>query len=107
MSLQMLADAAAAIPDPVGLVLAGVTGLVLVYWTYRRVVGDGTDPSIALSTGGTGGSASFLVSGFVAVVFVAVGMVLGLGEQIAEQPAILLIPGAFVAAHLYVEVRES
>lgn len=100
-------DALAGLPDAVRYGLALVTTAVLLWWTYQRVTGDGTDPSIRLSAGDGGGYFSFLVSGFVAVVFVAVGWVLGLGPEVMRQPALAAIPGAFVLAHLYVEVRES
>jgi hypothetical protein len=100
-------DALAALPDSIRYGIALVTTAVLLWWTYRRVTGDGTDPSISLSAGDGSGYFSFLVSGFVAVMFVAGGWVLGLGPEVMARPELLAIPAAFVAAHLYVEVRES
>lgn len=103
MALELLAG----VPEIVRYGLALVTTAVLVWWTWRRLQGDGDDPSIALSAGDGSGSFSFLVSGFVAVAFVAGGWVLGLGPEIQQRPEIALIPAAFVVAHAYVEVRES
>jgi hypothetical protein len=103
----MALEALSGLPDGARYALAGVTTLVLLWWTYRRVVGDGEDPSIALSGGNGTGYGSLLLSGILAVAFVAGGWILGLGPEIAATPELLAIPGAFVAAHLYVEVRES
>lgn len=100
-------EALSGLPDVVRYAIAVVTTAVLVWWTYRRVAGDGTDPSIALSGGGGAGYGSLLLSGILAVGVVAGAWVLGLGPEIAATPELLAIPGAFVAAHLYVEVRES
>jgi hypothetical protein len=105
--LDALVSAGEALPEPVRVGLVLVTTAVLVWWTYRRAVGDGDDPSISVSTGGLTGSFSFLVSGVVAVAFVAGGWILGFGPEIAEKPALALIPLAFVAAHAFIEVRES
>jgi hypothetical protein len=103
----MLGDLSAALPDWAAAGLTIVTLAVLSWWTYRRVAGDGEDPSIGVSGGSGGGYVSFLVSGFVAVAFVVGGLVLGLGEQIAQEPALAAIPAAFLVAHLYVEAREA
>jgi hypothetical protein len=89
--LDGLLTAFEALPESVRFVLVGVTTAVLVWWTYRRAVGDGDDPSISLSAGGQTGSASFLVSGVVAVAFVAGGWILGFGPEIAQEPALALI----------------
>lgn len=90
----------------IGLVL--VTTAVLAWWTYQRAVaGSDEDPNIRLSYGGRKGYASFLLSGVVAVAFVAGGWTLGLGPEIMQQPALLLIPAAFVVVHLYFEVTEG
>jgi hypothetical protein len=48
-----------------------------------------------------------VISGVVAVVFVAVGWVLGLAPEIMRQPALLAIPAAFVVAHVWFEVSEA
>lgn len=103
MSLDLLAG----VPEVVRYALAFVTTAVLVWWTYERLSGSGEDPNIPVSAGGLTGSFSFLVSGVVAVAFVAGGWVLGLGPEIQQRPEIALIPAAFVVAHAYVEVRES
>lgn len=103
----MALDALTGLPDVLRYGLAVVATVALLWWTYRRVVGDGSDPVIRLSGGGEAGYGSLLLSGILAVTVVAVAWVLGLGPEVAAQPALLAIPAAFVIAHLYVEVRES
>jgi hypothetical protein len=87
--------------------LALVTTLVLAYWTYRRAIaGSDEDPSISLSYGDRDGYLGFVMSGVIAVAFVAGGWVLGLGPEIMAQPGLLTIPAAFLVAHGYFEVVE-
>jgi len=100
-------DALTGLPAGVRLGLAAVATLVLVWWTYRRVSGNGDDPSIALEGGGEAGYGSLLVSGILAVAVVAGVWILGLAPEIEQTPELLAIPAAFLAAHAYVEVRES
>lgn len=97
----------AGLPDTVRYALAAVTTVVLVYWTARRLRGDSTDPSISLAGGDGSGYASFLLSGFVAVAFVAGGWILGLGPEIQAEPALAVIPLAFVVVWVYFEEREE
>jgi hypothetical protein len=88
--------------------LALVTTLVLAYWTYQRVIaGSGEDPNISLSYGDRDGYLGFVMSGIIAVAFVAGGWVLGLGPEVMAQPALLAIPAAFLIAHTYFEVSEG
>jgi len=100
-------DVLGGLPEALRYGIAALATLALLVWTYRRVVGDGSDPVISLSGGGGAGYGSLLLSGILAVTVVAVAWVLGLGPEIQAQPALLAIPAAFVIAHLYVEVRES
>lgn len=88
--------------------LALLTTAVLAYWTYQRAIaGSGEDPNIALSYGDRKGYASFVLSGIIAVAFVAGGWVLGLAPEVMSTPALLLVPAAFVVAHVYFEVMEG
>ncbi|MFC6757882.1 MULTISPECIES: hypothetical protein [Haloarcula] len=94
------------------LVGALLLGAILVYWTIERLLGEGDDPTIRSSTSSDTGSASFLVSGTMAVATVAsVAVALLLspmgGGPVVSDPVPVLAAAAFVVgAHWIVEKEE-
>ena len=86
--------------------------IVLLYWTYERLVGEGADPVIRSSTSSDTGSASILVSGSMAVVTLALVAAVLLLAPIAGGPVVessspvMLGLGGLVVAHWIVEKEE-
>lgn len=94
----------------VGATLAVV---VLLYWTFERLVGQGADPVLRSSSSTDTGSASVLVSGSMAVAAVAGlagAMLLSpvAGGPVVDSPQpVLLGLGGIVLAHWIVEKEET
>jgi len=92
---------------------AAVGVLLILYWTFERLRGEGHDPVLRMSSSSDTGSASFLASGVAAVVIVAgivAVLVLGVGgaAPIVSNPAYLLgFLALLVFAHWVVEKEES
>ena len=95
----------------VRVVVAALATLILLYWTYERLVGQGRDPVIRQSSSSATGSASVLVSGSMAILVVA-GVAVGAllspmgGGPIAEPQPVLLLFGAIFVVHWIVEKEE-
>lgn len=93
--------------------IGGILALVvLLYWTYERLVGQGADPVVRSSTSSDTGTASVLLSGSKAVMALAVGAgalllapVAG-GPVVASTQPVLLGLGGLVVAHWIVEKEE-
>lgn len=95
----------------VRVVVAALATLILLYWTYERLVGEGRDPVIRSSSSSATGSASVLVSGSMAIFVVAsiaVGALLSpMGQgALAEPQPVLLLFGAIFVVHWIVEKEE-
>jgi|GEM_PF-3433484 len=86
--------------------------VVLLYWTYERLVGEGADPVVRSSTSSDTGSASILVSGSMAVAALAVGAAALLLAPVAGGPVVdasqpvMLGLGGLVVVHWIVEKEE-
>ncbi|OYR61159.1 hypothetical protein DJ71_24425 [Halorubrum sp. E3] len=86
--------------------------LVLLYWTYERLVGQGSDPVVRSSMSSDTGSASILLSGSKAVMALAVGAGALLLAPVAGGPIVdasgpvMLGLGGLVVAHWIVEKEE-
>lgn len=91
---------------------AAVGVLLTVYWTVERLRGEDHDPVIRMSSSSDTGSASFLVSGVMAVAVVAgivAILVLGLGGAaplVANPGPFLVMLALIVAAHWILEKEE-
>jgi len=101
-------------PTSLRLVLAAVAGVVLLYWTAERALGQGSDPTIQRSYSSDTGSMSFLVSGVKAVGMVA-GVVLAalyglpglsMAPLVENQGLVLVAIALVVVAHWYYEKEE-
>ncbi|MFD1634628.1 hypothetical protein ACOZ4L_02720 [Haloplanus ruber] len=86
--------------------------LVVLYWTYERLAGEGRDPVIRSSMSSSTGSASMLVSGAKAVMLVS-GLAAALllapvaGGPVVSDPTLLLATlGALLLVHWFVEKEE-
>jgi len=94
--------------------LAGaVVGVLLIlYWTFERLRGEGDDPTLRMSSSSDTGSASFLVSGTMAIVVVAgfvALLVMGVGTAaplVADPVPVLVFLALVVFAHWVVEKEE-
>lgn len=102
-----------ALPIAAGRSIAGALVLiVLLYWTYERLVGEGADPVLRSSMSSDTGSASILLSGSKAVMALAVVSGALLLAPIAGGPVVdatrpvLLGLGGLVVAHWIVEKEE-
>lgn len=86
--------------------------VVLLYWTYERLVGEGADPVIRSSTSSATGTASMLLSGSAAVAAVAAlaGVMLlapvAGGPLVGSTQPIALGLGGLVVVHWIVEKEE-
>ncbi|WP_436931672.1 hypothetical protein [Halosimplex halobium] len=97
-----------------GVRLAGaVIGVLLIlYWTYERLRGEGHDPVLRMSSSSDTGSASFLVSGVAAVLLVAAIVVLlllgvgGAAPLVSNPVPILVFLGLVALAHWIIEKEE-
>jgi hypothetical protein len=94
-------------------VIVMMAGLVLVFWTVERLLGQGGDPSIRASRSTETGTMSFLVSGVKAVMLVAgvvaiatLGPVPGAEPLVQNQGLVLGALGLVVVAHWYYETEE-
>jgi hypothetical protein len=87
--------------------------IVLLYWTYERLAGQGADPVLRSSSSSDTGSASILLSGSMAVAAVAglagamlLSPVAG-GPVVDATEPVLLGLGGIVLAHWIVEKEET
>ena len=99
--------AALGLPENASLIVAGLLGVILVYWTVRRLTGSGADPTLRMSKSSETGSSSFLLSGTYAVGAVAALLTVALWPVIESEPAAAAIPVAIVAAHWIIEKEET
>lgn len=91
------------IPDELGLTIAAVLAVVLVFWTWDRARGEGSDPSISI------GRDDMLHrwSGIVAVFFVTI-LAAWFGRPVLESmPKLLLLPAAVLAYWAHSEWMEG
>lgn len=86
--------------------------LVVLYWTYERLAGEGRDPVLRSSMSSSTGTASMLVSGAKAVMMVA-GLAAALllapvagGPVVSDPTPILAALGALVLVHWFFEKEE-
>lgn len=86
--------------------VALLAGVVLVYWTWRRAMGDGDDPTLRLSKRSEAGTTSVLFGGVHAVLLVALIAAVALFPELQAQPGIAVVLVGVVAAHWVVEKRE-
>ncbi|WP_415381465.1 hypothetical protein [Halosimplex sp. TS25] len=92
---------------------AAIGVLVILYWTFERLRGEDHDPVLRMSSSSDSGSASFFVSGVMAVVVIAAivaVLVLGLGGAgpiVANPGAVLVFLALLVFAHWVLEKEES
>lgn len=87
--------------------IASGLGFALVFWTYRRLTGDGDDPSITASASSKSGTMSFLASGMGAIALVSgLIVVLLLPEIIAGNYTVLFVLAVVLGLHWWYERRE-
>jgi len=90
----------------VGVGLAALA--VLLFWTIRRLSGDGDDPSISYSSSSETGSKSVLLSGSYAVLGVAGVVGIAFWPELSSGGNVALgaVLGVVVVAHWILEKRE-
>jgi len=91
------------------LIGALLLGVVLAYWTIERLVGEGDDPTLRMSSSTEAGSASFLVSGFKAVSTITAGVLILLyypDPAVENTRLVMLVLGGLLLSHWIVEKEE-
>jgi hypothetical protein len=86
--------------------LAALLFIIVVNWSWDRVVGQQGDPTLSTSTFGVTGGLSVLVTGLHAVIAVTGLAVYLMWPTFAANPALLFIPVGLVMLHYYYEDVE-
>lgn len=111
--LGMIPEPPAVTPASVRVVIAAAVGLVLLYWTAERALGEDADPSLTATSSSDTGSMVVLLSGTKAVMLLAaiVAVVLlapvpGLPVLVANPALVLGALAMLVVAHWIFEKEE-